>query len=32
MRAGPSKIAEAIVAFFVTPASRDEIVGDLHER
>jgi len=32
MRAGPSKIAEAIVAFFVPPACREEIVGDLHER
>ena len=29
---GPSKIAEAIVAVFVPPACREEVVGDLHER
>jgi hypothetical protein len=32
MRSEPSKIAEAIVAFFVPPACREQIVGDLHER
>jgi len=28
----PSKLAEAVVAFLIPPASREEIVGDLHER
>ncbi len=28
----PSKIAEAMVAVFVPPACREEILGDLHER
>ena len=32
MYSGPSKIAEAIVALFVPPACREEVVGDLHER
>ena len=32
MHSGPSKIAEAIVAVFVPPACREEVVGDLHER
>ncbi len=32
MYSGPSKIAEAIVAVFIPPASREEVVGDLHER
>jgi hypothetical protein len=32
MRSGPSKTAEAIVAFFVPPACREEVLGDLHER
>jgi hypothetical protein len=29
---GPSKFAEAIVSFFLPPARRDEVLGDLHER
>jgi hypothetical protein len=32
MYPGPSKAAEAIVAVFVPPACREEILGDLHER
>jgi hypothetical protein len=32
MRAGPSRIAEAIVAVFVPPACREEVLGDLYER
>jgi hypothetical protein len=28
----PSKIAEAIVAVFLPPACREEVLGDLHER
>jgi len=32
MRSGPSKAAEAIVAIFVPPACREEVLGDLHER
>jgi hypothetical protein len=32
MPSGPSKTAEAIVAVFVPPACREEVVGDLHER
>ena len=32
MHAGPSKTAEAIVAVFVPPACREEVLGDLHER
>jgi hypothetical protein len=32
MTSGPSKAAEAIAAFFVPPACREEVVGDLHER
>ncbi len=29
---GPSKTVEAIVAVFVPPACREEVLGDLHER
>jgi hypothetical protein len=32
MNSGPSKAAEAIVAVFVPPACREEVLGDLHER
>ena len=32
MHSGPSKAAEAIVAVFVPPACREEVLGDLHER
>jgi len=32
MDSGPSKTAEAIVAVFVPPASREEVLGDLYER
>jgi len=32
MYSGPSKTAEAIVAVFVPPACREEVLGDLHER
>jgi hypothetical protein len=32
MDSGPSKIAEAIVAVFIPPACREEVLGDLHER
>ncbi len=32
MSSGPSKVAEAIVAVFVPPACREEVLGDLHER
>jgi len=32
MHSGPSKTAEAIVAIFVPPACREEVLGDLHER
>ena len=32
MHFGPSKTAEAIVAVFVPPACREEVLGDLHER
>jgi hypothetical protein len=32
MYPGPSKTAEAIVAVFVPPACREEVLGDLHER
>lgn len=32
MYSGPSKAAEAIVAVFVPPACREEVLGDLHER
>jgi hypothetical protein len=32
MHSGPSRAAEAIVAFLVPPACREEVVGDLHER
>src|SRR5215813_12620753 len=32
MNYGPSKTAEAIVAVFVPPACREEVLGDLHER
>jgi hypothetical protein len=32
MNSGPSKTAEAIVAVFVPPACREEVLGDLHER
>lgn len=32
MNSGPSKTAEAIVAVFLPPACREEILGDLHER
>jgi hypothetical protein len=29
---GPSNVAEAIVAFFLPAARREEVLGDLHER
>ena len=32
MNSGLSKTAEAIVAVFVPPACREEVLGDLHER
>ncbi len=32
MRSRPSKTAEAIVAIFLPPACREEVLGDLHER
>ncbi len=32
MHPGPSRIAERVVAFFIPPACREEILGDLHER
>lgn len=32
MNSGPSKTAEAIIAVFVPPACREEVLGDLHER
>lgn len=32
MYSGPSKAVEAIVAVFVPPACREEVLGDLHER
>ncbi|HEX3745665.1 MAG TPA: hypothetical protein VHW09_17105 [Bryobacteraceae bacterium] len=32
MPSGPARFAEAIVGFFVPPACREEVVGDLHER
>jgi hypothetical protein len=32
MDPGPSKAAEALVAIFVPPACREEVLGDLHER
>jgi hypothetical protein len=32
MHSGPSKAAEAIVAVFVPPACREEVLGDLYER
>jgi hypothetical protein len=32
MDSGPSKAAEAIVAVFLPPACREEVLGDLHER
>jgi hypothetical protein len=32
MRSGPPKTAEAIVAVFLPPACREEVLGDLHER
>jgi len=32
MRAGPSRVAEIIVALLVPPACREEVTGDLHER
>ena len=32
MHSGPSKTAEAIVAVFVPPACREEVLGDFHER
>lgn len=32
MKSGPSRTAEAIVAVFVPPACREEVLGDLHER
>jgi hypothetical protein len=32
MDPGPSKGAEALVAIFVPPACREEVLGDLHER
>jgi hypothetical protein len=32
MGAGPSRMTETIVGFFIPPASREEVLGDLHER
>jgi hypothetical protein len=32
MGSGPSNRAEALIAFFIPPASREEVLGDLHER
>jgi hypothetical protein len=32
MYSGPSKTTEAIVALFIPPACREEVLGDLHER
>src|ERR1041385_4633475 len=32
LMSGPSRIAEAIVAVFLPPACREEVLGDLHER
>src|SRR5579872_6737310 len=32
MCSGPKKSAEAVVAVFVPPACREEVLGDLHER
>ena len=32
MPSGPSTLAETIVALFVPPAHREEVLGDLHER
>ena len=32
MQSGPSKAAEALVAVFLPPACREEVLGDLHER
>jgi hypothetical protein len=32
MPSGPSKALEAIVGFFVPPACREEVLGDLHEK
>jgi len=32
MRAGPPKIIESMVALLVPPASREHVLGDLHER
>lgn len=29
---GPSQIMEAIIGFFIPPACREEVLGDLHER
>ena len=29
---GPTKTAETVVAFFVPPACREEVLGDLYER
>src|SRR6185503_7620798 len=29
---GPSRIAEAVVAILLPPASREEVLGDLYER
>lgn len=32
MPKGPSKAAEAFIAFLIPPACREEVLGDLHER
>jgi hypothetical protein len=32
MDPGPSKFSEAVVALFIPPACREEVLGDLHER
>jgi hypothetical protein len=32
MPSGPSKTTEAVVAFLIPPACREEVLGDLHER
>lgn len=32
MESGPSKVAEAIVYWFLPPACREEVLGDMRER
>ena len=32
MKRGPSKLAEAIVAFLLPRSCREEVLGDLYER